>query len=225
MAARDLQKSVLVGLERHWEQVPGPLMQGFEVLVLVVIANSGGVGKVDAGGLRERSGRSLDSSAQRQVVPSEQKPQGSGSAVAAMMDEVEAELVRTGGRRVENCAVKSISKLGSGFDSRWRLFSESDWGECGRLNVGESGSATTPSILNASSMHSHLVSTLHLPQPTSLSSVAVISSGILEVGSAMYLLCIGRLGGNATASIPFVIPFLSVSISISALCRNCLSFP
>ena len=98
-------------------QVPGPLMQGFEVLVLVV-ADSGGVGKVDAGSLRERSGRSLASSAQRQAVPSEQKPQGSGNAVAATEDEVEAEVVRAGGRRVENCAVKSISELGSGFEIR-----------------------------------------------------------------------------------------------------------
>lgn len=31
VAARVLQKSVLVGLERHWVQVPGSLMQGFEV--------------------------------------------------------------------------------------------------------------------------------------------------------------------------------------------------
>lgn len=116
VTARDLQKSVLVGLERHWVQVPGPLMQGFEVLVLLV-AVSGGVGKVDAGDLRARSGRSLASSAQRQVVPSEQKPQGSGSTAAAMEDEVEAEVVRFGGRRVENCAVKSISELVSGFDS------------------------------------------------------------------------------------------------------------
>ena len=98
-------------------QLPGPLMQGFVVLVLAG-ANSGGVGKVDAGGLTERSGRSLASSAQRQGVPSEQKPQGSGSAVAAMEDDVEPEVVRGGGRRVENCAVKSISELGSGFDSR-----------------------------------------------------------------------------------------------------------
>ena len=115
VAARDLQNRVLVGLERHWVQVPGPLMQGFEVLILVV-AGSGGVGKVDAGAFEARSGRSLASSAQRQVVPSEQKPQGSGSAVA-VMDKVEAEVVRVGGRRVENCAVKSISELVSGFDS------------------------------------------------------------------------------------------------------------
>lgn len=85
-------------------------MQGFEVLVLIE-PDSGGVGKVDAGGLRERSGRSLASSAQRQVVPSEQKPQGSGSAVAATEDEVDAEVVKGGGRRVENWAVKSISEL------------------------------------------------------------------------------------------------------------------
>ena len=97
-------------------QVPGPLMQGFEVPMLV-IADSGGVGKVDVGGLKTRSGRSLASSAQRQVVPSEQKPHGSGSAVAAMEDEVETEVVRIGGCRVENCAVKSISELVSGFDS------------------------------------------------------------------------------------------------------------
>ena len=83
----------------------------------MVVADSGGVGKVDAGGLRARSGRSLASSAQRQGVPSEQKPQGSGSAVAAVEDAVEAEVVRVGRRRVENCAVKSISELVSGFDS------------------------------------------------------------------------------------------------------------
>ena len=88
-------------------------MQAFEEAV----ADSGGVGKVDAGALRARSGRSLANSAQRQVVPSEQKPQGSGSAVAAVEDAVEAEVVRTGGRRVENCAVKSISELVSGFDN------------------------------------------------------------------------------------------------------------
>ena len=98
-------------------QVPGPLTQGFEVLVSVK-ADSGGVGNVDAGGLRERSGRSWASSAQRQAVPSEQKPQGSGGAVAATEDEVEAELVRVEGRRVENCAVKSISEPVSGFDNR-----------------------------------------------------------------------------------------------------------
>lgn len=115
-AARDLQKSVLIGLERHWVQLPGPLIQGFEEVALVV-ADSGGVGKVDAGSVRARSGRSLASSAQRQVVPSEQKPQESGSAVAAVEDAVEPEVVRAGGRRVENCAVKSISELVSGFDS------------------------------------------------------------------------------------------------------------
>ena len=114
VAARDLQKRVLVGLERHWVQVPGPLMQGSKVLLLVV-ADSGGVGKLDSGGLRARSGRSLASSAQRQVVPSEQKPQGSGSAVAAMEDEVETEAVKVGGWR-ENCAVKSISEVVSGSD-------------------------------------------------------------------------------------------------------------
>ena len=115
VAARDLQKSVLVGLERHWVQLPGPLMQGFEVLMFVV-ANSGGVGRVDAGGLRARFGRSLANSAQRQVVPSEQKPQGSGGAVAAIEDEIEAELVKVGGCRLENCAVKSISEPLSKFD-------------------------------------------------------------------------------------------------------------
>ena len=116
VAARDLQKSVLVELERHCVQVPGPLMQEFEVPGLVV-AISGGVGKVDAGGLSALSGRSLANSAQRQVVLSEQKPQGSGSAVAAMEDEFEAEAARIGGRRVENWDVKSISKLVSRFDS------------------------------------------------------------------------------------------------------------
>lgn len=30
VAARDLQKSVLLGLARHLSQVPGPLTQGFE---------------------------------------------------------------------------------------------------------------------------------------------------------------------------------------------------
>ena len=30
LAATNLQKSVLVGLDRHWAQVPGPLMQGSE---------------------------------------------------------------------------------------------------------------------------------------------------------------------------------------------------
>ena len=117
VAARDLQKSVLVGLERHWVQLPGPLMQGFEGLELAV-AGSGGVGKVDAGILTARSGVSLASSAQRQVVPSEQNPHGSGSAVAAVVEEVEMELVRVGGCRVENWAVKSISVLVSGFDGR-----------------------------------------------------------------------------------------------------------
>ena len=51
VAARALQKRVLVGLARHWLQVPGPLMQGFEVVAMVV-SDSGGVGKVDAGVLR-----------------------------------------------------------------------------------------------------------------------------------------------------------------------------
>ena len=97
-------------------QVPGPLMQGLE-LVTLVAADSGGVGKEDAGVLRARSGRSLASSAQRQAVPSEQKPQGSGSAVDAVEDTFEAEVVRAGGRRVEYCAVKSISELLSGFDT------------------------------------------------------------------------------------------------------------
>ena len=101
VAARDLQKRVLVGFERHCAQVPGPLMQGFEVFT-VVIAGSGGVGNVDAGGLRARSGRSLASSAQRQVVPSEQKPHGSGIAVAVMDEEVKAEVVSVRGRRVAN---------------------------------------------------------------------------------------------------------------------------
>lgn len=108
---------------------------------------------MDAGGLRARSGRVLASSAQRQVVPFEQKPQGSGSVVAAMEDEVEAEVVRVGGRRVENCAVKSISELVSGFDNWRRLFSVWDWGEFGRLNVGTTGSAAPLCIWNASSMH------------------------------------------------------------------------
>lgn len=116
VVARDLQKSVLVGLDRHWAQVPGPLIHGFEVLGLVV-ADSGSIGKVVAGGLTARSGRSFASSAQRQVVSSEQKPQGSGIPVAATEDEVEAEVARVGGRREENCAVKSISKLVSVFDN------------------------------------------------------------------------------------------------------------
>lgn len=116
MAASDLQKSVLVELERHCVQVPGPLMQGFDVPGLYV-AISGGVGKVDAGVLRARSGRSLANSAQRQVVLSEQKPQGSGSAVAAMEDEFDAEVVKVEGRLVEKWDVKSISKLVSRFDN------------------------------------------------------------------------------------------------------------
>ena len=175
VAASDLQKSVLVELERHCVQVPGPLMQEFEVSGLVV-AISGGVGKVDAGVLSARSGRSLANSAQRQVVLSEQKPQGSGSAVATMEDEFETEVVRVVGRRVENWDVKSISKLVSGFDSCRRLLSVWAWGECGRLNVGASGSAATLSIVNASSMHWHLVSALQLPHPMVLSSVTVVPS-------------------------------------------------
>lgn len=116
LAASDLQKSVLVGLERHCVQVPGPLMQGFDVSGSVA-AISGGVGKVDAGVLRARSRGSLANSAQRQFVLSEQKPQGSGSAVAAMEEEFEAEVVKVGGRLLENWDVKSISKLVSRFDN------------------------------------------------------------------------------------------------------------
>lgn len=97
-------------------QLPGPLMQGSE-LVTLVVADSGGVGKEDAGVLRARFGRSLASSAQRQAVPSEQKPQGSGSCGVAMEDALEAEVVRVGGRRVEYCAVKSISEPFSRFDT------------------------------------------------------------------------------------------------------------
>ena len=49
-------------------------------------------------------------------MPSEQKPHGSGIAVAVVED-VETDVVRVGGRRMENRVVKSISELESRFDS------------------------------------------------------------------------------------------------------------
>lgn len=112
LAATDLQKSVLVGLEMHCAHVPGPLAQGLEVVGPLVICCLEETGRDDGGLASWCRKLSFDISAQMQGVPSEQKPQGSGGAVAGIdEDAVEDEVVRVGGRRVENWAVKSISVL------------------------------------------------------------------------------------------------------------------
>lgn len=121
LAATDLQKRVLIGSERHWEQVPGPLAQG-------------SVGSLLSEGCRDRGdlllwywrAPSLATSAQIHGVPSEQKPHGSGGAIAGMVDDaVEVDVVRVGGGRVmANCDVKSISfRELSSFSCRTRLLS------------------------------------------------------------------------------------------------------
>ena len=64
----------------------------------------------------------MEISAQMQGVPSEQKPQGSGGAVVAAMEDVEAEVVKVGGRgrgRDANWVVKSVSASGSK-EADWR---------------------------------------------------------------------------------------------------------
>ena len=106
-------------------------------------------------------------SAQIQGVPSEQKPQGSRGARAGI-EEVLETVVRAGGGRRENWAVKSISAFScsgskSGFEVwQTRLVFVLDGGEWGRLKAMADMSAdVVSSIPNASSMHWHLVSTLH----------------------------------------------------------------
>lgn len=103
VAAMDLQKRVLRGSERHCLHVPGPLMQGFVVVVTLVVFWVGvGVGREDGGGLRStEKALSLAISAHRQAVPSSQKPQGSGGATAGM-ETVEAEVESVGLAGVAN---------------------------------------------------------------------------------------------------------------------------
>ena len=103
VAATDLQKSVLRGSERHCWHVPGPFMQGFVVVAGLVGGWVGvGVGREGGGGLRSsEKALSLAISAQRQAVPSSQKPQGSGGATAGI-ETVEAEVESVGLAGVAN---------------------------------------------------------------------------------------------------------------------------
>ena len=104
VAATDLQKRVLRGSERHCAHVPGPFTQGLMVIValLVVFWVEVGVGREGGGGLRSsEKALSFAISAQRQAVPSSQKPQGSGGATAGMETE-EAEVERVGLAGVAN---------------------------------------------------------------------------------------------------------------------------
>ena len=98
-AATVLQKRVLVGLERHCAQVPGPLIHGFD-----------DEGVIIGGALEDWwCDLSFAISAQMHGVSSEQKPHGSGGAMAAIDDEEEDVVGRLGGRRALYCDVKSIS--------------------------------------------------------------------------------------------------------------------
>ena len=110
LAATDLQKSVLRGSERHCLHVPGPFMQG-SVFEAPLVGFWAGVGSGAGGGLKSlEKALSLAISAQRQAVPSSQKPQGSGGATAGM-ETVEAEVESVGLAGVANWYVKSISVL------------------------------------------------------------------------------------------------------------------
>lgn len=97
VAATDLQKRVLRGEERHCLHVPGPLMQGFGFVVGALLVGFWiGGGREGGGSLRSsEKALSLAISAQRQAVPSSQKPQGSGGATAGM-ETVEAEVESVG---------------------------------------------------------------------------------------------------------------------------------
>lgn len=121
LAATDLQKRALVGFERHWGQVPGPLEQGLEAVLPFVSCclTAGGKGGIGFVSWLWRV-RSLAISAQIQGVSSEQKPHRSGGAIAGMVeDAAEVDVVKAGGRWLANCDVKSISvmSLSSGL---WR---------------------------------------------------------------------------------------------------------
>ena len=101
LAATDLQKSVLLGSERHCLHVPGPFMQG-SVFLAPFVDFWVGVGREGGGGLKSsEKALSLAISAQRQAVPSSQKPQGSGGATAGM-EIVEAEVESVGLAGVAN---------------------------------------------------------------------------------------------------------------------------
>ena len=127
VAARDLQKRVLVGLVWHWVQLPGPFWQ----LVAVRVAGDGiwyaplesRVGVLwrllSEGSESRREILDLPTleffsssarSAQRQLVPSSQKPQLSKVLVPGMGSCWELDRDRRGRRRV----VKSISASSSG---------------------------------------------------------------------------------------------------------------
>ena len=83
--------------------------------------------------------------------------------------------MRAGGRWLENCVVKSISVLSSKLGPRrTRLMSVVDEGECGRLKVWSEGSSAMLLISKASSMHWHLVSSLHLPQVMGICAMASV---------------------------------------------------
>ena len=95
LAATNLQKSVLFGFERHCSHVPGPFTQGSELAKPLANASLDLV-NIGDGGLRSSDcGLSLDSSAQTQVPPFEQNPQGSGGVIA-VTDDVEVLVVRAG---------------------------------------------------------------------------------------------------------------------------------
>lgn len=87
VAASDLQKRVLVELERHWAQVPGPLAQGFS------FTGAGLAGGCVPDEWEDRLAE-LDASAaisaQMHGVPSWQNPQGSSMVWEAEAVVVEA---------------------------------------------------------------------------------------------------------------------------------------
>lgn len=99
----DLQKRVLRGFDKHCAHVPGPFMQGSVVgALLVIFWGEVGVGRDRGGGLKSsEKALSLAISAQRQAVPSSQKPQGSAGATAGI-ETVEAEVERVGLAGVAN---------------------------------------------------------------------------------------------------------------------------
>jgi hypothetical protein len=186
-AARDLQKRVLFGSARHWVQVPGPVAQGFAVVV-VVAEREVETSPSDGGGVKPCWESWWGSElvvwdevvcwwpasaaiwAQMQGVPSEQKPQGSCSPEWTETTSMEfvGSRWRGGGGRDANMAVKSISC--SSFGSVLKRFAsivlEGEWG---RFSWGILPSAAFM-MLKASSRHWQLVSAEQLPQPIVLSA-------------------------------------------------------
>lgn len=186
VAARDLQKSVLLASERHWVQVPGPLMQGFKGALDAGFED----GRLMGGSILVSSvGASAANTAQRHVVPSWQKPHGSEAAVA-VSDVDDADVVRAGGRVVAAWVVKSISiPLSSGLTSfrscRDFLLSVAGDGERGRLRDGLGASSPVSMMLRAFSTHSQRVSILQFPQPNAGSLCSIVNRGFSVSGDTV----------------------------------------